>query len=60
VALGGALIAFLSIITLITVSVGGFVMANLFLISVTERTKEIGIRRALGALKRDYLFTVYI
>lgn len=53
VALGGALIAFLSIITLITVSVGGFVMANLFLISVTERTKEIGIRRALGALKRD-------
>ncbi|MEF3254901.1 MAG: ABC transporter permease [Deferribacterales bacterium] len=53
VAIGGALIAFLAIITIITVSVGGFVMANLFLISVTERVKEIGIRRALGALKKD-------
>ncbi|MCX8083297.1 MAG: ABC transporter permease [Calditerrivibrio sp.] len=53
VAIGGAMIAFLTIITIITVSVGGFVMANLFLISVTERVKEIGIRRALGARKKD-------
>ncbi|MCA1927157.1 MAG: FtsX-like permease family protein, partial [Calditerrivibrio sp.] len=64
VAIGGALIAFLTIITIITVSVGGFVMANLFLISVTERIKEIGIRRAIGAHKNDiflqFIFEFFI
>lgn len=64
VAIGGALIAFLTIITIITVSVGGFVMANLFLISVTERIKEIGIRRAIGAYKNDiflqFIFEFFI
>lgn len=52
-AVSGAIMVFIGIMTLLTVSVGGFVMANMFLISVQERTKEIGIRRAFGATKSD-------
>ncbi len=47
----GTLVLFLGIAGGITLIVGGFVMANLFMISVQERRKEIGIRRAFGAKK---------
>ena len=46
---------FLAIISLISLVVGGIVIMNIMLISVSERIKEIGIRRALGAKKRDIL-----
>ncbi len=55
VALTGSLVAFLGVTGLISLIVAGFVLANLFLLSVRERTKEIGIRRATGARKRDIL-----
>ncbi len=53
VALTGSLVIFLGITGIISLLVAGFVLANLFLLSVKERRYEIGIRRASGAKKRD-------
>lgn len=56
VALTGSLVIFLGITGVISLVVAGFVLANLFLLSVRERSSEIGIRRATGAKKKDILF----
>lgn len=51
--IGSALIAVLLLIAAVTLLVSGIGITNIMLTTVLDRTKEIGIRRALGATQRD-------
>jgi putative ABC transport system permease protein len=53
--ISGAFFSVFLMVSGVSAVVGGIVIMNVMLVSVTERTKEIGVRRALGATKSDIM-----
>lgn len=59
-AIFGSMTIFLSTIAVVTLSLGGIGVMNIMLVTVSERTREVGLRKALGATRRRILLDFFL